>query len=228
MEHGVVPLVQRGLERLLAVALLVLTLPVLVTILAISAATYRAWPLFSHQRLGQHNRPFSFPKIRTLPPDTNRYADKYAIDADALPWPMSLVRRIHLDELPQLWLVASGRMALVGPRPEMATLADRLPATTVTERATVRPGITGLWQVSPYCTGLICERPEIDILYVRHRTALLDLWILARTVPKVLRGRTTPLHAIPAWAIRGEATSASPAPGLELDAHPALSLGMVD
>ena len=231
MDQGAGAVLQRVLERVLAAALALLTLPLLALVLVTSALTYRAWPIFSHQRLGLHNRPFSFPKVRTLPPDTERYADKYAIDAQALPWPMALVRRTHLDELPQLLLVASGRMALVGPRPEMATMADRPPPALVTERATVRPGITGLWQVSPYCTGLICERPEIDILYVRHRNPLLDAWILARTVPKVLFGRTTPLHEIPAWSIRSTAAEAAPvsAPApRELDAHRALSLGVVD
>lgn len=230
MEQGAGTVLQQVLERLLAVVLIVLTLPLLVAVLLTSALTYRAWPIFSHHRLGLANRPFSFPKARTLSPDTDRYVDKYAIDAGTLPWPMAILRRTHLDELPQLWLVAAGRMALVGPRPEMATLADRLPPALVAERATVRPGITGLWQVSPYCTGLICERPEIDILYVRHRNPRLDAWILARTVPKVLFGRTTPLHEIPAWAIR----PTPPAPAVavpaarELDAQPALSLSIVD
>jgi lipopolysaccharide/colanic/teichoic acid biosynthesis glycosyltransferase len=229
MEHGAGTVLQGVLERVLAVALIVLTLPLLAAVLLTSALTYRAWPIFSHQRLGQANRPFSFPKARTLPPGTNRYADKYAIDADTLPWPMAILRRTHLDELPQLWLVAAGRMALVGPRPEMATLADRLPPALVAERATVRPGITGLWQVSPYCTGLICERPEIDILYVRHRNPRLDAWILARTVPKVLFGRTTPLHEIPAWAIRPAPPAPAAVPAArELDAQPALSLSIVD
>lgn len=230
MEQGAGTVLQRVLERLLAVVLIVLTLPLLAAVLLTSALTYRAWPIFSHQRLGQANRPFSFPKARTLPPGTDRYADKYAIDANTLPWPMAILRRTHLDELPQLWLVAAGRMALVGPRPEMATLADRLPPALVAERATVRPGITGLWQVSPYCTGLICERPEIDILYVRHRNPRLDAWILARTVPKVLFGRTTPLHEIPAWAIRpaAPAPAASVPAARELDPQPALSLGIVD
>lgn len=233
MDHGAGSVLQRVLERLLAVALVVATLPVLAAVLLTSAITYRAWPIFSHERLGLANRPFSFPKVRTLPPGTDRYADKYAIDAEALPWPMAILRRTHLDELPQLWLVAAGRMALVGPRPEMATLAERLPPALVSERATVRPGITGLWQVSPYCTGLICERPEIDILYVRHRNPMLDAWILARTIPKILLGRTTPLHEIPVWAIRPARTTAAPAPvpvvpARELEAHRALSLGVVD
>lgn len=230
MEQGAGAVLQRVLERLLAVALVLVTLPVLLLILVTSAVVYRAWPIFSHQRLGYGNRSFAFPKVRTLPPETDRYADKYAIDADALPWPMALVRRTHLDELPQLWLVAAGRMALVGPRPEMATLADRLSPALVAERATVLPGITGLWQVSPYCTGLICERPEIDILYVRHRNPLLDAWVLGRTIPKVLFGRTTPLHRIPAWAIRPDqgAVLGEPVPAREVDAHRALSLGVID
>lgn len=231
MGQGAGAVLQRVLERLLAVALALVTLPVLALVLLTSAAVYRAWPIFCHERLGEGNRPFPFPKVRTLPPDTDRYADKYAIDADALPWPMAIVRRTHLDELPQLWLVAAGRMSLVGPRPEMAALAERLPAAMVAERATVRPGITGLWQVSPYCTGLICERPEIDILYVRHRNAALDLWIVARTVPKVLLGRTTALHEIPVWAIpptRGRAVAPLPAATREVDAPRALSLGIAD
>lgn len=202
----------RALEVLIALTMALVTLPILLATLLASAATYRAWPFFVHERVGRGGRPFRFPKVRTLPPVTSAYADKYSIGGDAIPALMRFIRRAHLDELLQLWLVVAGRMALVGPRPEMAVLHGRLHPAAAAERTSVRPGITGLWQVSAHCDGLICERVEYDRLYVRHRNPLLDLWILWRTVQKVLLGRRIHLFQVPQWAI-----TMAPAPDVVID-----------
>ncbi|MCO8126370.1 sugar transferase [Acidimicrobiia bacterium EGI L10123] len=191
----------RALEILVALAMAVVTLPILAATLLISAAVYRAWPIFVHQRVGRDGVLFPFPKVRTLPPATSAYADKHAIGGEQIPAVMRAIRRIHLDELLQLWLVVSGRMALVGPRPEMAVLHRRLAPIAAAERTSVRPGVTGLWQVSVHCDGLICDRIEYDRLYVQHHNPLLDGWILWRTAQKMLLGRRVHLFDVPRWAI---------------------------
>ncbi len=196
--------VHRATEWTIALALAVLTLPLLALVLASSAAVYRCWPLFVHERVGRHGRRFAFAKVRTLPPATSRYIDKHALDRVEVPRVMQLLRRTHLDELPQLWLVLAGRLSLVGPRAEMAVLHERIAPEAAAERVSVRPGVTGLWQVSVHCDGLICDRVEYDRLYVRHRNARLDLWILWSTVRKVVLGRRINLFEVPRWAIGAE------------------------
>ena len=96
------------------------------------------------------------------------------------------LRRWSLDELPQLINVLTGTMGLVGPRPCLAWEADMF-TPEFGERFSVRPGLTGLWQVSGRSTIGTREMLALDVEYVRHRTLLGDLDILARTLPAVLR-----------------------------------------
>lgn len=194
----------RAIELTLALLLAVATLPLLVVVATASALAYRTSPIFVHMRVGRHGMRFPFVKIRTLPPTTGRYLDKHSIGTARIPRTMQLVRRSHLDEIPQLWLVLTGHLSLVGPRPEMAVLHQRIGQGAAAERMSVRPGVTGLWQVSVHCDGLICDRIEYDRLYVRHRNPLLDLWILAMTAKKMVLGRRVHLFEVPRWAIGAE------------------------
>ncbi|MDI2029614.1 sugar transferase [Saccharopolyspora sp. TS4A08] len=99
----------------------------------------------------------------------------------------SWLRRTSLDELPQLINVIRGEMALVGPRPCLEWEAEMFPA-TYAARFTVRPGLTGLWQVSGRSTMGTLQMLQLDLTYVRQRGFWSDVVILARTVPSVLRG----------------------------------------
>jgi lipopolysaccharide/colanic/teichoic acid biosynthesis glycosyltransferase len=202
----------RAVEVAIALTMALATLPILIATLVASAVTYRAWPVFVHERIGRDGRPFAFPKVRTLPPATSAYADKFSIGSDSIPVGMRVVRKTHLDELLQLWLVVAGHMALVGPRPEMAVLHLRLPAVAAAERTSVRPGVTGLWQISTHCDGLICDRTEYDRLYVQHRNLRLDLWIMWRTATKMVLGRRSHLFEVPRWAIPPAPRPAVPVP----------------
>jgi hypothetical protein len=110
-----------------------------------------------------------------------------------------LIRRSHLDELPQLWHVVRGQMSLVGPRPEMLPLAGRFDAAFAEARVETPPGCTGIWQVSQDNGLLIGEAPQYDLFYLRHANRRLDLWILWRTVLVVLPGEhRVRLSSIPA------------------------------
>jgi lipopolysaccharide/colanic/teichoic acid biosynthesis glycosyltransferase len=97
------------------------------------------------------------------------------------------MRRLSIDELPQLINVLKGEMSLVGPRPEMPFIVARY-RSVERERLVVRPGITGLWQISPARAFPIHENLEYDLHYIRNQNLLLDCAIILRTVTAVFRG----------------------------------------
>lgn len=191
---------KRLFDLSVAVPAAIVTLPVTATLAAITSIRYRQSPLFTQPRLGHGGQEFKFWKIRSLPrfaPDT---ADKYQLQALDLPKFSQVIRTRHLDELPQLWLVISGKMSLIGPRPEMPTLSASFDQDFVAKRLSVRPGCTGLWQVSRGSRGLIGESPEWDLHYVENATLRLDLWISYRTVLMMTKlQEVESLSNIPRW-----------------------------
>lgn len=205
---------RRVLDIVGAAALLVLTLPVLLVAIIGTTISLRAWPFFTQTRIGRDGKPFRFVKLRTLPVEAPRYAAKYDIARFDLPRFTRALRLLHLDELPQLVLVLVGKMSLVGPRPEMPYLHEQLPADFAALRTSVRPGCTGLWQVSEHCDRMIFEHPEADIRYVQHRSLRFDLWIMARTVRLLVPGlerRLVRLDDLPPWATATVTAPADPA-----------------
>jgi lipopolysaccharide/colanic/teichoic acid biosynthesis glycosyltransferase len=198
---------RRAFDILLSTVLLLAALPVIAVLSLGSALELRARPFFAQDRIGRGGELFRFVKVRTLRPElVARYTDKHQIDTDLIPPFCRLIRRLHLDELPQLLLVLQGRMSLVGPRPEMAYLHDRMPASFAELRTSVRPGCTGMWQISESCTELIAAAPEYDRFYLANRTLRLDLWILFRTALNMLGvGSCITLEDVPAWTLRRNA-----------------------
>jgi lipopolysaccharide/colanic/teichoic acid biosynthesis glycosyltransferase len=156
------------------------------------------------KRLGRDGRPFSCVKLRSLPTNVTVAANKYTIATAVTRWGRFL-RLSHLDELPQCWLVVTGRMSLVGPRPELPELAATFDPAFVAERLAVRPGITGPWQVSTASAGLIGEAPELDRLYLTHAGPRLDAWVSLRTIGGFVGLRPLPLERFPRWVTNGSA-----------------------
>lgn len=177
---------KRATDLILALVLIILTAPIVLVAAVISAVSLRAWPFFTQQRVGLHGRPFRFIKIRTLPTSTPRYLLKDELDFTVVPRACRALRRLHLDELPQLFLVLIGRMSLVGPRPEMTEFHALLKPEFAQARGSIRPGCTGLWQIGAACGGLIGEAPEYDLYYVDHHELALDIWVLIRTARMML------------------------------------------
>jgi lipopolysaccharide/colanic/teichoic acid biosynthesis glycosyltransferase len=157
-------------------------------------------------RLGRNGRHFRFVKLRTLPTNTPSDASKYEL-ADLDSKFGGFLRNTHLDELPQFWLLVTGRMSLVGPRPEMPTLAATFDPAFVAERMAVRPGITGTWQVSPAAVGLIGEAPEYDRFYIEHACPRLDAWISVRTLALFVGYPPLSIEQFRSWAHRYLATA---------------------
>lgn len=177
---------KRATDIFLASLLILLTAPIVLVAAIVSASSLRAWPFFTQQRVGLHGRAFRFIKIRTLPVSTPRYLLKDELDFATVPRACKALRRLHLDELPQLFLVLIGRMSLVGPRPEMTEFHALLEPEFARARGSIRPGCTGLWQIGAACEGLIGESPEYDLYYVDHHELALDLWVLVRTARMML------------------------------------------
>jgi len=98
------------------------------------------------------------------------------------------LRKLSIDELPQLWNVVRGDMSLIGPRPALPREAEEW-GEELHERLRVRPGITGMWQVSGRSDTGFAEYQRLDLFYVDNWSILIDLGILLRTVPAVLTGR---------------------------------------
>ena len=199
---------KRSVDILVGSLLAIAACPVILLLGVGCALALHASPLFLQRRIGKGGHPFAFPKLRTLPANTPRNVDKYALNGVNIPRFCRFLRRTHLDELPQLLVVPFGRMSLVGPRPEMLEVLVRYPAEFVHERIRLRPGCTGLWQISGSVTKLIYEAPEYDLLYIRSGGPLLDCWILYRTVRLSLSlGAHIDLDDVPAWALgRGYVT----------------------
>jgi lipopolysaccharide/colanic/teichoic acid biosynthesis glycosyltransferase len=191
---------KRSFDLVVALVLALLTLPIVLLLLVGSAVAYRTNPIFVHHRVGLGGREFKFVKVRSLPRSTPVYADKHQLgDLSDNRWGRAL-RRSKLDELPQLWHVVFGRMSLIGPRPEMPALSASFDRYFVERRLTVKPGCSGLWQISPDNADLIGEAPHWDLHYVQHWTVRLDLWVILVTVASVPGWMSLEsLAEIPSW-----------------------------
>jgi lipopolysaccharide/colanic/teichoic acid biosynthesis glycosyltransferase len=201
---------RRTLDLLLAGALLLLLAPLLLVI-AIAIRLDSPGPsLYRQRRLGRGLRPFVVNKFRSMRTDAaatphqdyvralitgcgpelaqggeNLY--KLAVD-DRITRVGRLLRRFSLDELPQLWNVVRGDMSLVGPRPVIPYEVEHYPD-WYRERFEVKPGLTGLWQVSGRNERTYEQMVRFDVEYARTQRLWLDLGILAKTVWVVIRGK---------------------------------------
>ncbi|MFN8831569.1 MAG: sugar transferase [Labrys sp. (in: a-proteobacteria)] len=195
---GSVP-VADGVRRSMDIGLALLGLALMAPVLLIAILALRlegGGPvLFRQWRGGAHGQPFRIWKLRTLSVTEDGEAVRQVTRSDPRLTPVgAILRRLSIDEAPQLVNVLRGEMALVGPRPHPIALDRRfgamLPA--YRRRFAVRPGMTGWAQVSgdrgPVLTlGAMAHRLEADLWYVDNRSWHLDARILLRTIPVVLR-----------------------------------------
>jgi sugar transferase EpsL len=175
----------RSLDLVGAAAMLAITSPLLVAA-AIAIRLRMGRPvLFHHARAGRNGVPFDLVKLRTMRPLRD---GETAPDADgARITPLGrLLRSTSVDELPSLFNVLRGDMALVGPRPLPLRYVDRYTARQ-RRRLAVRPGLTGWAQINGRNALAWGDRLELDAWYVDHRTVALDLRILAATIPVILK-----------------------------------------
>ena len=146
--------------------------------------------LYRQVRVGKDGVDFELLKLRTMIVDAEKVGAGFAVDkGDARITRVGrLLRRLSLDELPQLWNVVRGDMSLIGPRPTLRYQVERYDERQ-RRRLDVKPGLTGWAQIHGRATLSWPERIELDVWYVEHRSALVDLKILLRT-PLSLFGGT--------------------------------------
>lgn len=192
------------LDRLLAVAALVVLSPLMLIIAGLIYASDPGRVFFTQHRIGRDGKPFACKKFRSMVMDGDAVLQRHLRNnPDALrEWSETrklrhdprvtgigvVLRKSSLDELPQLINIAKGEMSLVGPRPivedEVPYYGDALPYYLA-----VRPGLTGLWQISGRNDVSYDERVRLDTHYVRNLSLLVDAMIILRTVRVVLTGR---------------------------------------
>ena len=146
--------------------------------------------LYRQQRVGKDGEEFELLKLRTMVVGAEKLGAGYAVDRGdpRITRTGRLLRRLSIDELPQLWNVVRGEMSLIGPRPTLRYQVDTYNERQ-RKRLDVRPGLTGWAQVHGRATLPWADRIELDVWYVEHRSALVDLKILWRT-PRALFGGT--------------------------------------
>jgi exopolysaccharide production protein ExoY len=194
----------RVLDLVISVAALVFILPVMCVIAALVFLQDGGSPIYFQQRVGFKGRSFYCLKFRSMVLDADDRLNRLLATDEAArhEWALDhklrndpritgfgrFLRQSSLDELPQLINVLRGDMSIVGPRPIVQTEVVRY-GRWLTSYCSVRPGITGLWQVSGRNDTTYQRRVALDHLFARSRTVGLYLWIVMMTVPAVLSKR---------------------------------------
>lgn len=198
---GCAKLLKRVIDIVGAVVMLVVLSPVF-ALAAISIKLTDGGPvLFWQTRVGLYGREFLFPKLRSMVLNAEALKGRLLRQSDLgnsitfkmkhdprITWVGRIIRKLSIDELPQLWCVLKGEMSLVGPRPpvpqEVAryTLGER-------RRLDVVPGLTCIWQVSGRSNIPFEQQVQLDVQYVQSRSLWFDLKLLLLTLPAVLLGR---------------------------------------
>jgi lipopolysaccharide/colanic/teichoic acid biosynthesis glycosyltransferase len=180
----------RAADVALAGAALVLSSPLL-GLAALAVKLEDGGPILYRQtRVGRDGADFELLKLRTMVVGAEKLGAGYAVNEGDLRITRAgrILRRLSLDELPQLWNVIRGDMSVIGPRPTLRYQVERYTPRQL-KRLDVKPGITGWAQVHGRAQLPWEERIELDVWYVEHRSPLLDVQILART-PFALFGGT--------------------------------------
>jgi exopolysaccharide biosynthesis polyprenyl glycosylphosphotransferase len=192
--------VKRGFDLLVSALVLVIGLPLWLGIAAAVKLSSRGPVLFRDRRVGLGEREFGMLKFRTMRADAaGQQAELEASnEADGPLFKIredprvttvgAILRRLSLDEIPQLWNVLRGEMSLVGPRPLPLRDYERLEGWH-RKRYLVLPGVTGLWQISGRSNLGFDDLVRLDFFYLENWSIWLDISILAKTIPAVLGGR---------------------------------------
>ena len=201
----------RALDLVLATLLLIALAPVFLAIAIAVRLDSPGGAIYRQRRIGRGAAPFTMLKFRSMRSDTSDAKHReyvvtlisgtvsedrdgdgstmYKLTADdRITGVGRFLRRTSLDELPQIWNVLRGKMSLVGPRPPIPYEVEHYPPSWF-DRFAVKPGLTGLWQISGRCELTVEEMIELDLEYVRRRSFWLNVKILARTPAVVLLGR---------------------------------------
>ena len=193
------------LDYLLALPMALAAIPVIALCALWIKLVDRGPAFYAQEREGFRSRPIKVWKLRTMYADNKAILDRHLAanpaaqeewkrffklrnDPRVLPGVGRILRRTSLDELPQLWNVLRGDISMVGPRPFPKYHLDSFTPAFRALRASVRPGLTGLWQVSSRSDGDVLVQEQQDTYYIRNWSIWIDLHIILRTASVVLRG----------------------------------------
>jgi lipopolysaccharide/colanic/teichoic acid biosynthesis glycosyltransferase len=173
---------KRALDLVLAAAALAIASPFLAAAAAGIKIEDRGPILYRQRRVGRTGSEFELVKLRTMIVGAEQQGAGYAVNEGdpRITRVGRLLRRLSIDELPQLWNVLRGEMSMVGPRPTLAYQVERYNERQ-RRRLDVKPGITGWAQVNGRASLPWADRIELDVWYVEHQSLWLDLKILGRT-----------------------------------------------
>jgi len=183
--------VKRYGDIVVSASILLLTLPITLLVILLIKRESPGPVFFTQIRQGANNRSFRMVKFRTMFADMCGDAVTPQSAADPRVTRIGrFLRKSSLDEIPQLWNVLSGQMSIVGPRPEMPFIVEKYNETQML-RLDVKPGITGLWQVSEARKAPIHENVDYDLYYIENQSVFLDVTIAFLTVVTMLRLTST-------------------------------------
>jgi exopolysaccharide biosynthesis polyprenyl glycosylphosphotransferase len=197
--RGVRRLTKAAFDRLTALLAVLVLMPALLTVALAVKVTSRGPVFYRHERVGKGEKPFHVLKFRTMVPGADKVVDTLLdqSDGNAVQFKMRsdprvtavgrFLRRFSIDELPQLFNVLGGTMSLVGPRPHVTREVEQY-GYDMRRRLLVKPGITGLWQISGRSNLSWDDSVRLDVRYVENWSLTFDLMILTRTVGAVIRG----------------------------------------
>lgn len=185
-------LMKRSMDIVLS-ALLLLLLAIPMGIIGIAVVgTSKGPALYKQERLGKDGKKINICKFRTMIMDSEIDTIRWSYDDDPRVTPLGRVlRKYHIDELPQLWDIFRGVLSFVGPRPEREVFYDAFEVYIhgFRERLKVKPGLTGLAQITGGSSMPPEEKIVCDVEYIRNRSIVLDLKLMIKTVIVVLLGR---------------------------------------
>ena len=181
-------LLKRAFDVIAALALIIVAAPFFL-VMALIIKMDSAGPVFFRQkRIGRGGKSFQMYKLRSMRATSCAYEYSPRESSDPRITRIGkFLRRTSLDELPQLFNVVQGTMSLVGPRPEMPFIVEQY-TPRHRQRLQVKPGLTGLWQLSGDRAFLIHENIEYDLYYIQHRNMFMDLAVLLHTLIFAMRG----------------------------------------
>ena len=195
------PMMKRAFDIAVTLALLPILGPIALVAGILIKLTDGGPMLFWQKRVGRYGRVFEFPKLRSMV--MNAEAVRRNLEAQnehgqgvtfkmrkdpRVTWIGRIIRRLSIDELPQLWSVLVGDMTLVGPRPALPSEVSRY-SIADRRRLEVTPGLTCLWQVSGRADIPFEKQVQLDVSYIQEHSLWMDFLILLRTVPAVLSGK---------------------------------------
>jgi lipopolysaccharide/colanic/teichoic acid biosynthesis glycosyltransferase len=181
-------ILKRGCDVIGSLFFLVMLFPLFLVVAVVIKMDSPGPVFFRHYRVGKDGNRFVLWKFRSMRTDVPEYeASPRSVVDDRLTRIGRLIRRLSVDELPQLINVLKGEMSLVGPRPEMPFIVAHYHSVE-RERLITRPGITGLWQISPARAFPIHENLQYDLHYIQNQNFLLDCAIVLRTIAAAIHG----------------------------------------